>query len=73
MKVLDASLGRLLKYEAACCAAAKALVVLMFKLLAKSDIDSDSGDCLSLGVAAAALEKSQQQMVILERQIHLPL
>lgn len=58
MKVLDAELGSCSKARAACCAATKALVVLILKSRVKSARGSESGFLGSFGVAAPALEIS---------------
>lgn len=54
MNVLEAEAGSRSKARTACCAATKALVVLMLKSREKSPKASERGFLASLGVTAAA-------------------
>ena len=62
MNVFDADCGSCAKAEAACCAAAKALFVLMLVSRVRSAKDRESGSLLSLGVAPAALQKLSESV-----------
>ena len=59
MNVFEAESGSFSNPRTACCAATKALVVLMFKSRAKSACGRDNGLFASFEVAAAALEMHQ--------------
>jgi len=56
MNVLAAESGSCAKARAACCAATKALVVLMLKSRVKSARGSESGSFGALGVTAPTLK-----------------